>query len=345
MKGLVIILFLLALAVSPAQAALRSQTAVQAVPQQYVEVSVQPTPDPVFGTAEVDIAYRAGFNTFRVIMPWTYPGQADADNDASRICSVAAEVSKLHLTLFLDVVPANAKPPVTSPQITKYTTTLGAYMSYLISRRGCAPELKGLVIQVANEANYSVFWPQATAAEDYTHLAIRTYKAVHQEAQKKGYTVPVQVMAGELAASHDPVGFMDQMHDEAQAWHFHGPFFDLFSYHCYGSGGQNLTPPDGIRTAMAADFSADQVPLLCTEYATPDPTGQQYCQLAAMAVSGRLAGYGWFRLMDDPIGDPTGLYYFDQALGKPGDSPVAKPSLRNVPAINAAAINGSVSCG
>lgn len=313
--------------------------------QQYVIVSVQPTPDAAAGAQEADTAKAVGFNSLRVIMPWSYPWQADAINDAARVCSVAAEAAKLGMTVFLDVVPTGQKPPTLSRQITKYDTTVGAYMSYLLGPKGCAQGLSGLVIEVANEANYSAFWPQATAPQEYTHLAIRTFKFVHQETQKQGYATPVRVMVGELAASHDPVGFMDQMRAEAQKWGYHGPFFDMFSYHCYGTGGQPLTSPDAVRTALAADFDAGGVPLLCTEYALPNATNQQYCQLASMAVTGGLRGFGWFRLIDDPSGSPTGLFYYDPALGQPGDHPVVKSPLQNVPAYNAAALAGRVSCG
>ena len=129
-------------------------------------VSVQPQTDSDAGKAEADIANQQGFNTLRVIMPWSYPSQAEANNDKDRLCNVAAEASMLHMSLFLDLsAPPNTspKPPVTSTQIRQYITTLGAYMSHLIGPQGCAPGLSELDIQVWNEPNYNRFWPQATA--------------------------------------------------------------------------------------------------------------------------------------------------------------------------------------
>jgi len=317
-------------------------------PQTYLTVSLQPTPDTDVGKAQVSTAYAAGFNSIRVIMPWTYPGQADVVNDAPRICSLAAEASQLHMALFLDLVPPpgkNPKPPVTSSQITKYDKTLNDYMMHLIGPNGCAKGLAELDIQVANEPNYSVFWPQASAAEEYTHLAIRTYKFVHQMADKAGLKVPVKVVVGELAASHDMKSFMERMHDEAQKWNYHGPFFDMFSYHCYGTdSSQQPTSPDDLEDWLVADFG-QAVPLLCTEYAvatsartlsSADRLSAQsenlqaklFCQTISMVVGKKLAGFSWFRLFDDPTGAPTGLYYYDPALGQQGHSPVAKSSLK-----------------
>lgn len=315
-------------------------------PDKYFIISVQPTPDMGAGKAQADLAFTAGANSLRVIMPWTYPGQADVVNDAPRICSVAAETSSLHMALFLDLVPpfgTDPKPPTTSSQITKYDKTLNDYMMRLIGPNGCAQQLAELDIQVANEPNYSVFWPQAAAAEEYTHLAIRTYKFVQAAVVKHGYSVPVKVVVGELAASHDMKSFMDRMHDEAQKWGYHGPFFDMFSYHCYGTNGsQQPTPPGDMQGWLVADFG-QSVPLLCTEYAAPTSARQPvrdvlsaqseslqaklFCQGVSLAASQGLAGFGWFRLMDDPTGPPTGLYYYDAQLGKDGDQPVAKTSL------------------
>ncbi len=307
-------------------------------------VSLQPTTDPVAGQASVQLAQAMGFNSIRVIMPWTYPWQHEVINDATRLCAVAAPAAVNHMTLFLDVVPTNARPPVTSTQITWYDKVIGDYLQNLIGPNGCAEGLAEIDIQVANEPNYSVFWPQATAAEDYTHLAIRTYKFIRREEIKQNYDIPLRVVVGELNSTNDPVGFMKRMHDEAQALNYHGPFFDKFSYHCYGAGGQAFTQPDAIRTAVLADFG-QEAPLLCTEYGLPNPTTQQYCQMAAMAQNSGLNGFGWFRLLDDPVGSPTGLYYYDGVLGQPGDKPVAKPSLRNIPAMNAAALGGYLACG
>jgi len=298
-------------------------------------VSLQPTADTAAGNASVQLAVASGFNSIRVIMPWSYPWQHEVVNDAARLCGVAAPASAKHLTLFLDVVPTNARPPVTSTQITWYDKVIGDYLQNLIGPNGCAKDLAEIDIQVANEPNYSVFWPQVTAAEDYTHLAVRTYKFVQREELKQGYTTPVEVVVGELNSTNNPVGFMSRMHDEAQRMNYHGPFFDKFSYHCYGTGGQALTQPDAIRAAIITDFGQD-TPLLCTEYALPNSNSQQYCQLAVMAQNSGLSGFGWFRLLDDPSGSPTGLYYQD---GTP------KPSLRNIPAMNAAALGGYLACG
>jgi hypothetical protein len=338
--------------VTPAQAAIRNRpaAAIAATAQrsnssvfQYTIVSAQPQTDSAAGAAEADTAFQAGFNTLRLIMPWTYPAQAEVVNDKDRLCSVAAEAAKLHMRLFLNLVPANATPPVTSAQIRTYVTTLGAYMSHLIGPKGCAQGLSELGIEVANEPNYSAFWPQATAAEDYTHLLIRVWRAVHKEAAVKQYSVPVTVIGGELASSHDPAGFMADMETEALKWRMHGPFFDLFAYHCYGTGSLAVTPPDVVRTALTANFG-QTVPLLCSEYALPNATAQQYCQAEFMAVNTGLAGFGWFRLMDDPTGSPTGLYYNDRKLGMTGDSPVVKISLASVPSYNTAALNGNLTC-
>jgi len=321
-------------------------------PQTYLIVSLQPTEDKSVGAAQVDVAYSAGFNSIRVIMPWTYPGQAEVNHDWPRLCNLAAEASELHMALFLDLVPPPSKdpakppkPPVTSSQITKYDKTLHDYMMYLIGPNGCAQGITELDIQVANEPNYSVFWPQATAAEDYTHLAIRTYKFIRQMVAKAGLQVPVKVVAGELASSHDMKSFMDRMHDEAQKWDYHGPFFDMFSYHCYGTDtSQQPTFPDSVENWLVTDFG-QPVPLLCTEYAVPTASrfpgtidsvsiqseNQQaklFCQTVSMVRSSGLAGFGWFRLFDDPVGAPTGLYYYDSALGQQGHSPVAKSSLK-----------------
>lgn len=335
---------MLAFKASAAHASSLRFSAAQNTPQQYLEVSVQPTLDTAVGAAEANLAYTDGFNTLRVIMPWTYPHQAEAVNDHDRLCGIAGVAAAHHMALFLDLVPIKATPPVTATAIWQYDTTIGAYMSYLISAKGCAQGLSQLVIVVGNEPNYSAFYKdQAAAAADYTHLAIRTYKFVHQEAAKQRYATPVKVMVGELAASHSPVTFMDQMHGAAQAWHFHGPFFDLFSYHCYGDGDQAYTPPDAIQAAMGPDFGAGGMPLLCTEYAAPNPTARQYCQAAQMAEVSGLAGFGWFRLMDDPKGAPTGLYYYDRDLGSPSNPPVAK--VPNIQTMNAAAQSGSLTCG
>jgi hypothetical protein len=317
-------------------------------PQTYLTVSLQPTPDPAVGKAQVDTAYAAGFNSIRVIMPWTYPGQAEVNHDWPRLCTLASEASDLRMALFLDLVPPpgkNPKPPVTSSQITKYDKTLSDYMMYLIGPNGCAKSLAELDIQVANEPNYSVFWPQAYAPEEYTHLAIRTYKFVHQMADKAKFKVPVKVVVGELAASHDMKSFMDRMHDEAQKWNYHGPFFDMFSYHCYGTGtSQQPTSPDDLQDWLVADFG-QAVPLLCTEYAVATsarslPSAERlsaqsenlqaklFCQTVSMVSGKGLAGIGWFRLFDDPSGALTGLYYYDPALGRQGHAAVAKSSLK-----------------
>jgi hypothetical protein len=338
------VLAMLAFPASSAQALPLGPSTIRSTPQQYMEVSVEPTDDQAAGAAEADLAHANDFNTIRVIMPWTWPHQAEAVNDWRRLCNIATEAAVWHMTLFLDLVPTKHSPPVSPNQIWQYDTTLGAYMSYLLGPKGCAQGLSQLVIVVGNEPNYSAFYSdQQTAAADYVHLAIRTYKFVHREAARQHYATPVKVMVGELAASHDPVGFMNDMRDAAQAWHFHGPFFDLFSYHCYGNGDQVLTPPEAIQAAMGPDFSAQAVPLLCTEYAVPDPTTQQYCQAVQMAQNSGLAGIGWFRLLDDPKGAQTGLYKYDQELGNPRNPPVAK--IPDIQAMNSAAQSGNLICG
>lgn len=359
MRGrlLVLVLCLLALLAGTAQA----------TPQRYVTVSVGigASPNLAIGQATVLIAKQEGFNSLRAIMPWTYPWQHEVTNDAARLCSIAAPAAEQGMTLFLDVVPTDKKPPVTSTQITWYDKTVGDYMQYLIGPDGCAPGLAELDIQVANEPNYSVFWPQVTAPEDYAHLLVRTDKFVHQQVQKNGFTVPVQVVGGELASSHDPVGTMKRMFKEARHMGVNGPFFDMFSYHCYGTG-SNLqpTPPTAIRAELLGELGSDaqQIPLLCSEYAVGTSTtssrvtvsvataseeiqGRMYCQMEAMAVTSGLAGFGWFRLFDDPTGPATGINYYDPALGQPNDQPVAKSSLPNVQAANAAAYSGSIACG
>jgi hypothetical protein len=325
-------LCLLAVTAAAAQSALQQHSPPQI---SNTIVSLQPTTDTVAGKASVQLAQALGFNSIRVIMPWTYPWQHEVINDALRLCAVAAPAAAEHMTLFLDVVPASARPPVTSTQITWYDKVIGDYLQNLIGPNGCAQGLEEIDVQVANEPNYSVFWPQATAAQDYTHLAVRTYKFIQRTQIRQDYGTPIRVVVGELNSTNDPVGFMKRMRDEAQSMNYHGPFFDKFSYHCYGTGGQALTQPDAIRAAVTADFGQD-VPLLCTEYAIPNPDSQQYCQLAAMAQNSGLNGFGWFRLLDDPTGLPTGLYYNDGT---------AKPSMRNIPVMNAAALGGSISCG
>jgi hypothetical protein len=310
-------------------------------------VSVQPETDEGAGKAEADLAAQEGFNTLRVIMPWSYPSQAEAKNDKDRVCSVAKEASALHLGLLLDLsAPPNVsppKPPVTSTQIRQYITTLGAYMSYIIGPKGCAQGLSELGIQVWNESDSGMFWPQATAAQDYTHLLIRTWRSVHKEAAAQGYTVPVYVIGGDLTSSHHPDAFIAAMAAEAQAWHMHGPFFDEFAYHCYGTNGTAFTPPDTVRAALEANIGQD-IPLMCSEYAAINASAKQYCQAEAMAVSSGLTGFGWFRLLDDPVGDQTGIFHYDKALGQLHDQAVVKVPLAGVGSFNAAALSGDLAC-
>lgn len=333
MKGLVITLGLLALLAGVARAA----------PVRYMNVSLQPTLSAEVGKAEIDLAHRAGFNSLRLLPPWTYPWQADVINDAPRFCNIARPAADYQMSVFLDIVPNI--PPVTASQIGKrYDKTVSDYLYHFIGREnGCAKGLSEVIVQVANEPNYSRFYPnQDSAAEDYTHLAVRTCNFLDAQQDKADFTAPISCMVGELASSHDPVGFIHQMKAEAVRMGVVGPFFDLFSYHCYGTNGSAFTAPDGVRAALKSDFGYTG-PLLCSEYAVPNPTASQYCQVAAMVQDNGLAGLSWFRLMDDPIGAPTGLYYNDTALGQPLDQPVGK--VPGLTLMNAAALGGYLSCG
>lgn len=318
---------------------------VTAGPLKYITVSVQPTESPEIGRAQVETAISTGFNSIRIIMDWSYPKQNEVENDFARLCNVAAPAAEHGLKLFLNVIPTKRKPPVTSSQITWYNKTVSDYLHHLAGENGCAKGLSELLVQVANEPNYELFWPQTAAAEEYTRLLVRTYKFIRQQVAKHEFSVPVLVVGGELAASRDPIGFMERMRGEARKMRYRGPFFDLFSYHCYGTAGNAVTPPDAVFAALSANFGSE-VPLLCTEYADESPAqGAKYCQALGMAVSKGLTGFGWFRLFDDPVPAYTGIYYYDPALGQQDHQPAAKPSLNKVRQANSGAASGAVACG
>lgn len=323
----------------------RKAPTVNVGPLKYITVSVQPTESTDFGRAQVKTAVSTGFNSIRVIMDWSYPKQNEVVNDFTRLCNVAAPAAEHGLKLFLNVIPTKRKPPVTSSQITWYNKTVSDYLHHLAGENGCAKGLSELLVQVANEPNYELFWPQTAAAEEYTRLLVRTYKFIRQQVDKHEFSVPVLVVGGELAASRDPIRFMERMSVEARKMRYRGPFFDLFSYHCYGTAGNAVTPPDAVYTSLSANFGS-KVPLLCTEYADDSPTqGAKYCQAMGMAVNKGLAGFGWFRLFDDPVPEYTGIYYYDPALGQQDHQPAAKPSLNKVRQANSGAASGAVTCG
>lgn len=369
MRGHLAVYVVCGIAVLAAAAAARASP-----PLHYVGTvdNISITPDTTLAAKFVGLASDAGVNSLRVIMPWTYPGQADIVNDIGRLCPTAAELSKRHMVLFLDVVPIKATPPDRSAQITRYDKTIGDYMWALIGPNGCAKNLAELVIGVGNEPNYALFCrPADQCPAIYTQMLARTFVFVHQQALANGLAVPVSVVGGELASSHDPVGFINGMHAAAVALGVSGRFFDKFSYHCYGTGGNpQATSPDSVQNALKSNFGWNP-PLLCTEYgaetATPpnmpgytgrssagvslvseNAQGALYSQtLATMACKG-LDGVFSFHLFDDPSlswGWQSGLYYFDPNLANPNDVPVPKVSLPVFRQAAQAALSGSLPCG
>ncbi len=211
-----------------------------------------------------------GATAVRIFVPIT-PGQADIDNDKTRICNAAqaAKDHNLDLTIsMLGYLRANRKHrtsesnlgylPTGSSAINKLKTTLGSYMHILSGANTClvdhntgAPDpLVRYKLEIFNEVNSKTFTkPQnSNTPKKYLQLLQQTYPFIKSEsaeitselkaASQEAEPVNITVVGGAFASAHDPTGFLKSMGEAYQAKPT-GRIMDALSFHSYATGGKS----------------------------------------------------------------------------------------------------------
>lgn len=322
--------------------------------------------DPLVADAHMQAIVDAGFNSVRIFVPYTR-GQAELFNDALSLCSAAMAAQKYNTTLFITVVGFKKTDdgvfvpglyPQTASAQQKFITTLVAYAYNLAGPNGCAKDVHDVYFSVLNEVNTPTYFrPQKTkdgswvAPGEYIRLLARVFSAmktaavqISQERTKADgveVNINIYVIAGELAASHDPLGFIRAMCVAKSQQQIYGLVWDMFGFHPYPGGqigvdgaaqlnlalqacGQPVTPllysEFGLQTPVPANLSflysgTENSRLIVSE----DQQAELFHQALATAVcQPNVMGFFNFHLFDDQsLTDwQSGLYYADRVTKK-----------------------------
>jgi len=308
---------------------------------------------------------EAGFNSVRVFVPYS-PSQAEIVNDSGRICAAAEAAYKHKLALFITIHGVRGSKPGFVPEqssaVTRLIKTINDYLYWLGGENGCAKEVRELRLEIMNEVNSKTFWrDEPNSPERYVRMLDRVYPAVKRKAKELG--LEVTVIAGALAASNNPLGYIKKMGEAARKLGINYGIFDWFSFHPYPGGdlGVNGYPQlrDALKSALGwtpevlySEFGVEtQIPAsklgsyqsparTTTEVSEPQQASAYRDFFAQSACQIGVVGGFLFHLLDDP---PivnywqSGLYYAD---GTPKSS---------LPAVRQAALDARMgaitSCG
>lgn len=193
-----------------------------------------------------------GMNAVRIPVPYTQGG-AELNNDVNKLC-VAAMAAEQH-GLYPIFNPWGYKKnhqigymPHGSTPINKFTTTLNKYPWYLSGPDGCVKIIDGYQplqsygIGIFNEPNNPTFDPHPDP-ENYVRVVAAADRTLGRIATQ--LNVSIDVYAGDLSSSHDPIGYIRGMAPAIKQYGLYGkPFFDYFAYHPYEAR-SDISPLDG----------------------------------------------------------------------------------------------------
>lgn len=329
-------------------------TSVQAAPPlRYVGVVEDAVRVPDLQTAreKMQLVKDAGFNSVKITVPWTYPGQAEVINDKPRVCNAAQAAQEQGLSFFLTIIPSDAKgrpgnPPQYPRERSKFAKTASDWL-YVI--RECVPEMAELNLEIGNEPNSSTFWrPQTDSAGNwvapasYAQLLARVYAVVKKTAADLKWRV--NVIAGGLASAHNPLDFFAKMGANQKT-----QLFDMVSVHPYDGGDIGIGDYAKLLSVLQSSFGWTP-PVIYSEYGVnttkqagktaytgAKPAGvmrlsenleaSAYIRNIALAASQGASGFFLFHLFDDcqlDTGWQSGLYYCDGVTPKSSLLPVSE---------------------
>lgn len=181
-----------------------------------------------------------GFNTLKVSLPWTHPGQcAEIDNDLARFQNAARAAKNNGLYFMLNLIPGGGNglgmAPTTHSQRRCYKDTL---ISYLHAFEQVSPG-GHLLLEVLNEANSETFFrPQFnregewTAPQDSTKILAGAYEPLKQEAAALNIRLTIAGIG--LASKRRPQQFIQEM-GKAKREAREGKLMDMLTHHPYGN--------------------------------------------------------------------------------------------------------------
>lgn len=223
---------------------------------------------------------KAGFNTLKVTMPWTFPTQgAEINSDLLRYQNAIRAAKQFKMDFAVTMVPYSPKTgvgqaPDTASQMRRFCDTA---VSYLHAFEEIYPG-GHFIIGIGNEVNSKTFWrPQDDEApRKVVKLMSICYPLLKAEAAELG--VDITVVGGELASNHKPYEFIEAMGKAKKELKIKGPIMDVFALHPYGKTNDeapDVKHVDGssaghadyeqITEAVAQSFGR-KIPVWYTEY-------------------------------------------------------------------------------
>lgn len=210
---------------------------------------------------------QIGADSVKIFVPYTQGEAGNVGNDLDEFCNAAGAAAKAGLNLNVTFEgyfgPTASDPnaelgfvPQTSAEITRFNTTALVYEKALAGPdKPAQPNVKTMYrcaslpdkmtnfnFEIFNEWNLDTFVkPQKdtagnwVAANNMVHLMERTYPALKKEAQRLG--VSMNVWAGNLTSSHDPLGFIAAAGAVVKKEKVKLPIFDAWSHHPYNPSG------------------------------------------------------------------------------------------------------------
>ncbi len=290
---------------------------------------------------------EAGFNTVKISMPWTYPGQgAEIDNDLKRFQNAVQASMEYDLQFYMVMIPFDndgsvGQAPVTASQMRRFADTA---VSYLHAYNKVNPH-QPMIIGLPNEPNLETFWkPQTDSAKKVTRLLSIAYPKLKRNALN--LNTEVIVVGPELASYHDDLAYIEEMGKTIKELKIDSdsPIMDVFAWHMYGL--KNNDPPEVAYERYKAVKSLvkkhiGDIPVWNTEYgvktAIPESMkghyslpkqqlstlvseseqGKYYSDAITMAKCRNMGGIVLFNVIDDPTDYWTSGIYAANSLFTP----------------------------